>query len=88
MCWFLLYNMTMSKDTTLFALVLVIYYILPLNLVNTYCFNLKLIKKNFVSDLRQVSSFLWALVSSTNKTDRHNITEIFLNVTLKTIIPL
>jgi hypothetical protein len=30
----------------------------------------------FVSDLRQVVCFLW--VSSTNKTDRHDITEILL----------
>jgi hypothetical protein len=29
----------------------------------------------FVSDLRQVSSFLSSPVSSTNKTERHDITE-------------
>jgi hypothetical protein len=40
---------------------------------------------NFVSDLQQVSGFLWALVSSTNKTDHHNITEILLKVALNTI---
>ena len=34
----------------------------------------------FVSDLRQVSSF--SPVSSTNKTDRYNITEILLKVEL------
>ena len=34
----------------------------------------------FVSDLRQVGSFSQGtLVSSTNKTDRHDITEILLN---------
>ena len=37
----------------------------------------------FVSDLRQVSGFL--RVSSTNKTDRHNIAEILLKVALNTI---
>jgi len=40
----------------------------------------------FVSDLWQVSGFLLKLlVSSTNKTDRHNITEILLKVALNTI---
>ena len=40
----------------------------------------------FVSDIwRQVSDFLWALVSSTNKADRHDITEILLIVALNTI---
>jgi hypothetical protein len=36
----------------------------------------------FVSDLRQVSGFLWILhtrLSSTNKTDCHNITETLLS---------
>jgi hypothetical protein len=42
----------------------------------------------FVSNLRQVRGFLWrALVSSTNKTDRHNITEMLLKVALNTINP-
>jgi len=41
----------------------------------------------FVSDLRQVGGFLWETpVSSTNKTDRHDITEILLKVALNTII--
>ena len=40
----------------------------------------------FVSDLRQVSGFLWVLrVSSTNKTDHHDITEILLKVALNTV---
>jgi hypothetical protein len=39
----------------------------------------------FVSDLRQVSFFfLGPPFSPTNKTDRHNITEIFLKVELNT----
>jgi hypothetical protein len=43
---------------------------------------------NFVSDLRHVSGFLWVLpVSSTNKTDCHDITEILLKVALNTITP-
>ena len=40
----------------------------------------------FVSDLRQVSVFLPVLpVSSTNKTDHHDIAEILLKVALNTI---
>ena len=41
----------------------------------------------FVSDLQQVCGFLrqGTLVSSTNKTDRHDITEILLKVALNTI---
>ena len=42
---------------------------------------------NFVSDLRQVSGFLGTPVSSTNKTDLHDITEILLKVMLNTITP-
>ena len=42
----------------------------------------------FVSDLRQVGGFLQVLaVSSTNKTDRHDISEILLTVVLNTITP-
>jgi hypothetical protein len=41
----------------------------------------------FVSDLRQVHGFpLRTPVSSTNKTDCHDITEILLKVPLNTII--
>ena len=40
----------------------------------------------FVSDLRQVGGFLQVHpVSSTNKTDRHDITEILLKVAINTI---
>ena len=40
----------------------------------------------FVSDLLQVGGFLRVpLISSTNKTDRHDITEILLKVVLNTI---
>ena len=40
----------------------------------------------FLSDLRQVGGFFPGTpVSSTNKIDRHNITEIFLKVALNTI---
>jgi hypothetical protein len=42
----------------------------------------------FVSDLRQVGGFLLVSpVSSPNKTDRHDITEILLKVALNTIKP-
>ena len=41
----------------------------------------------FVSDLRQVGGFPSPLVSSTNKTDRHDITEISLKMALNTIKP-
>ena len=41
---------------------------------------------NSVSDLRMVGSFIGILrVSSTNKTDRHSITELLLKVGLNTI---
>ena len=41
---------------------------------------------NYVSDLRKVDCFLRVLqISSTNKTDRHDITEILLKVTLNNI---
>jgi hypothetical protein len=40
---------------------------------------------NFVSDLRQVGGFSIYTVSSTNKTDLHDITEIMLKVALNTI---
>ena len=40
----------------------------------------------FVGDLRQVGGFFRVLlISSTNKTDRHDITEILLKVALNTI---
>jgi hypothetical protein len=43
--------------------------------------------KKFVSDFRQVSGFLWEHpVSSTNKTDCHDITKILSKVALNTII--
>ena len=41
-----------------------------------------------VSDLRHVGGFFRVTTtSSTNKTDRHDITEILLKVALNTIIP-
>jgi hypothetical protein len=42
----------------------------------------------FVSDLHQAADFLLvALFSSTNNTDRHDITELLLKVVLSTKIP-
>jgi hypothetical protein len=38
-----------------------------------------------VSNLRQVGGFQGTLVSSSNKTDGHDITEILLKVALNTI---
>jgi hypothetical protein len=44
------------------------------------------VNKFVVSDLRQVDGFSpGSPVSSTNKTDRHDITEILLKVALNTI---
>ena len=42
------------------------------------------ITTTFVSDWRQVGGFLQVPVSPTNKTDRHDITEILLKVALNT----
>jgi hypothetical protein len=39
----------------------------------------------FVSDLRQVGGFQDTPFFSTNKTDRHNITELLLKVSLNTV---
>ena len=40
----------------------------------------------FVSNLQQVGGFLWVLrFSSSNKTDRHGVTEILLKVVLSTL---
>jgi len=43
------------------------------------------VRVKFVSDLRQVSTD--TPVTSTNKTDRYDITEILLKVVLNTITP-
>ena len=40
---------------------------------------------HFISDLRQVVFFRGNPVSSTNKTDRHDVTELLLNVALNSI---
>jgi hypothetical protein len=48
--------------------------------ISTFNLNLK-----FVIDLQQVSCFLGTPVSSTNKTDHHDITEMLLKVVLSTI---
>jgi hypothetical protein len=39
----------------------------------------------FISDLRQVDDFCGTPISSTNKTDRYNITELLLKVVLNII---
>jgi hypothetical protein len=49
-------------------------------------FSIKYYVIKFVSDLRQVGGFSpRTLISSTNKTDCHGITEILLKVSLNTI---
>jgi hypothetical protein len=51
-----------------------------------YVYSIQNYAIKFVSDLWQVGGFLRVLrVSSTNKTDRHDITEILLKVALNTI---
>jgi hypothetical protein len=51
------------------------------NLVHREVYLMQIYVIKFVSDLRQVGGFL-RMVSSSNKTDRHDITEILLKVPL------
>jgi hypothetical protein len=53
------------------------------NTIHGEVYSIQKYLKKFVSDLRWVS--LGTPVSCTNKTDRHDITEILLNVALNTI---
>ena len=53
------------------------------NLDQSEVYNIIVIK--FVSVLQQVGGFLRVLRSSTNKADRHDITEILLKLPLRTI---
>ena len=55
------------------------------NLVHGEVYSIQHYVIKFASDLRQVCGSLGTLVSSTNKTDRHDITEILLKVALNTI---
>ena len=48
-------------------------------------YSIQLCVLKFVSDLWQVSGFLWVFVCSTNKTDLHDTAEILLKVVLNTI---
>jgi hypothetical protein len=67
-------------------LILVLYiYILIVKCVHGEVYSIQYYVIKFVSDLRQVGGFLLALVSSTNKTDCHDITEILLKVALNII---
>jgi hypothetical protein len=52
-------------------------------IVNLFTLNSQVTVIKFVSDLRQVGGFLRVLVSSTNKTDRHDIAEILLKLFVK-----
>jgi hypothetical protein len=59
------------------------------NLVHGEVYSIQHYVIKFVSELRQAGGFLRVLrypVSSTNKSDRHDITEILLKVALNTII--
>ena len=60
--------------------------LLSSNPVHGEVYSIQHFRIKLVSDLRQVSGFLQALrFPSTIKTDRHDITEILLKVTLNTI---
>ena len=60
--------------------------IVSLNPVHGEVYSIQHYVIKFVRDLRQVCGFLWVLpISSTNKTDCHDITEILLKVALNTI---
>ena len=52
-------------------------------LVHGEVYSIQLYVIMFVNDMRQVGSFPDTPVSSTNKTDRHDITEILLKVVFK-----
>ena len=56
------------------------------SLVHDVVYSIQLYVIKFISDLRQVSGFLRYYVSSTNKTDSHDIAEILLKVTINIII--
>ena len=56
------------------------------NLTCDWVYSIQHYMMKFISDLRQVGGFPPGTpVSSTNKTDRHDISENFLKVALKTI---
>ena len=60
--------------------------VVSLNLAHGKVYSIQHYVIKFVSDLQQVSVFFPdTLVSSTKKTDRHNIAEILLKVVLNTI---
>jgi hypothetical protein len=62
--------------------------VVSLNLAHDEVYSIKHYVIKFFSDLRQVGGFLRCTpVSSNNKTDRHNVTEILLNVALSIISP-
>jgi hypothetical protein len=60
--------------------------VVSLNPVHGEVYSMQHYMIKFVSDLRQVSGFLWILrFHPLSKTDRHDITEILLKVVLNTI---
>ena len=59
------------------------------NSVHDEVYSIQIYVIKFVSDLQQVGGFFPGTpVSSTNKTDRYDITDILLKVALNTINPL
>ena len=59
---------------------------MSLNPIHGKVYSIQHYVTKLVSDLQQVSGFLWVLpISYAIKTDRHDITEILLKVALKTI---
>jgi uncharacterized membrane protein affecting hemolysin expression len=60
--------------------------VVSLNSIHSEVYSIQHYVIKFVSDLRQVSGFLRVtLISSTNKTERNDTTEISLKVALNTI---
>ena len=59
--------------------------VVGLNLAHGEVYSIEHYVIKFVSDLRQIGGFLRGPVSSTNKTDRHDITVRLLKVALNTI---
>jgi hypothetical protein len=59
--------------------------VVSLNPVHGKVYSIQHYVIKFVSDLRQVGGFTGTPVSSTNKTDRHLITDILLKVALNAI---
>ena len=81
----LYYNNTIWQNIS--SLLAELWVQIPLMRCTQYYMYIIIMIIKFVSDLQQVCWFsLCTLVSSTNKNDHHNLTEIFLKVAWNTII--